>query len=54
MYQLNPFQSFEHASHVTLSSTKLLNRIVTWEEVDSAIAADIHNYTYGITSDPLT
>ena len=39
---------------------KLLNRIVTPEDVDyerkntKKIAADLHDYTFGITSDPLT
>jgi hypothetical protein len=54
MYRSNPFHNFEHASHVTLSATKFLSRIVAPEEVDLADAADVHNYTYGITSDPLT
>jgi hypothetical protein len=54
LYRSNPFHSFEHASHVMLSATKLLNRIVTPEVVDLADAAQVHNYTYGINSDPLT
>jgi hypothetical protein len=42
-----------------MSANKLLNRIVIPENVDyqresKAIASDLHDYTYGITSDPLT
>lgn len=42
-----------------MSANKLLNRIVTPENVDydretNDIASDLHDYTYGITSDPLT
>lgn len=59
-YRDNPFHNFEHASHVTMSASKLLNRIVIPEQVNyqrknvKAIASDLHDYTYGITSDPLT
>jgi class 3 adenylate cyclase len=59
-YRDNPFHSFAHAVHVTMSANKLLSRIVKPELVnyhrDSvfAIASDMHDYTYGITSDPLT
>lgn len=59
-YNDNPFHNFEHASHVTMSASKLLNRIVVPEDVNyqrnnaQAIASDLHDYTYGITSDPLT
>lgn len=59
-YNDNPFHNFEHASHVTMSATKLLNRIVVPENVNyeknnvKAIASEIHDFTYGITSDPLT
>ena len=60
MYQDNPFHSFEHASHVTQSVTKLLARVVTPESIDyddlcykKQGANDLHEYTYGITSDPL-
>ncbi|CAB9522230.1 Receptor-type guanylate cyclase gcy [Seminavis robusta] len=72
LYQDNPFHSFEHASHVTMSVTKLMSRIVTYTsnnpasttdtpsdtEVgdisESRIAAELHDHTFGITSDPLT
>lgn len=59
-YRGNPFHNFAHAVHVTMSANKLLSRIVKPEFVnyqrDSvfAIASDMHDYTYGITSDPLT
>jgi len=40
----NPFHNFEHASHVTQSSAKLLSRIVLIRDSD----------TFGISADPLT
>lgn len=59
MYRNNPFHNFEHACHVTMSIIKLLERVVIPDEIDyegesTEIASDAHNYTYGITSDPLT
>ncbi|KAL3930610.1 MAG: hypothetical protein SGBAC_011690 [Bacillariaceae sp.] len=63
MYRKNPFHNFLHASHVTMSVSKLLARIVA---ADDALNADetaarsngiggcIHDHTYGITSDPMT
>jgi hypothetical protein len=59
-YQDNPFHNFEHASHVTMSASKLLSCIVVPKNVNyqrdnkKAITSDLHDYTYGITSDPLT
>jgi class 3 adenylate cyclase len=60
MYNENPFHNFEHASHVTMSVSKLLSRIVAAditpeqkEEGQGAILADMHDRTYGITSDPV-
>ena len=50
------FALFSDASHVTMSVTKLLGRIIapdvscTKEEVGSTL----HDHTYGITSDPMT
>jgi hypothetical protein len=57
----------QHASHVTMSVNKLLQRVVAPEltfkrrslqmdgnSLKKQIASDLHNYTYGITSDPLT
>ena len=52
MYGENPFHNFEHASHVTQSSSKLLSRIVAVKE--TATTAQAHDQTFGITSDPLT
>jgi hypothetical protein len=39
----NPFHNFEHASHVTMSTSKILQRVVA-----------AHDFAFGITSDPLT
>lgn len=59
MHQANHFHNFEHASHVTMSVSKLLSRIVAPDEVMNGkyghdIAMSLHDHTYGITSDPLT
>jgi hypothetical protein len=51
----NPFHNFEHASHVTLSVVKLLKRIVASStEQEDENERELHDHTYGITSDPLT
>ncbi len=56
MYRSNPFHNFEHASYVTMSVVKLLSRIVApdVDAVNSDMESTLHDYTYGITSDPLT
>lgn len=63
MYHENPFHNFSHASHVVMSVVKLLSRIVSPTEMDQmdeskANASNreevLHDYSYGITSDPLT
>mmetsp|Transcript_21704 Transcript_21704/g.53623 ORF Transcript_21704/g.53623 Transcript_21704/m.53623 type:complete len:1229 (+) Transcript_21704:221-3907(+) len=63
MYRNNPFHNFEHASHVTMSVSKLLSRIVAADDIlnrseNAANSKDfccsIHDHTYGITSDPMT
>jgi hypothetical protein len=60
LYNNYPFHNFQHATHVTMSVVKLLSRIVTPDNVhqnglmNSDIGADLHDNTYGITSDPLT
>jgi 3'5'-cyclic nucleotide phosphodiesterase len=65
LYRKNPFHNFEHASHVTMSVNKLLSRIVqpttdiaVNAEITGAekkkIASEMHSFSYGITSDPLT
>ncbi|CAB9507532.1 Receptor-type guanylate cyclase gcy [Seminavis robusta] len=63
-YRSNYFHNFEHASHVTMSVTKLLSRIVAPTDLDmddisesddqGGAAASLHDHTFGITSDPLT
>jgi Adenylate and Guanylate cyclase catalytic domain len=56
-YRKNAFHNFEHASHVILSATKLLKRISYADghaNEDGVTTADLHHYTYGISSDPLT
>lgn len=53
MYRENPFHNIDHASHVTMSVTKLLSRIVApASRTDSD--GDLQDHTYGITADPLT
>jgi hypothetical protein len=53
-----PFHSFEHASHVVMSTTKLLSRIVAPSDLEMknghAVDSLLHDTTFGITSDPLT
>jgi hypothetical protein len=55
LYHDNSFHNYEHACHVTMSANKLLQRVVvpvfegTKEHMKEA-----HDYTYGLTSDPLT
>jgi hypothetical protein len=59
MYRDNPFHNYQHACHVQMSMVKLLQRIVSPDAVNydgakDSVASDVHNYTLGITSDPLT
>lgn len=57
MYRDCPFHNFEHASHVAMSVTKLLSRIVAPVDLDEDtkdMDSAMHDNTYGITSDPLT
>jgi class 3 adenylate cyclase len=54
MYRKNAFHNFEHASHVTMSVTKLLSRIVAPKTIGDDHHDKLHDHTYGITSDPLT
>jgi hypothetical protein len=59
MYQDNPFHNFEHVSHVTMSVVKLLSRTVAPSDIHcddegNHHALTLHDYTYGMTSDPLT
>ena len=55
MYKDNPFHNFEHASHVTMSVSKLLSRVVapSSQRQDQKEGVSLHDHTYGITSDPL-
>lgn len=63
MYNNNSFHSFEHACHVTMSVSKLLNRIVSPEiseedlkemnEMQESLECHLHYTTYGINSDPI-
>ena len=57
LYRENPFHNFEHASHVTMSVVKLLSRINTADALTDKADRDViklHDFTYGITSDPMT
>lgn len=59
LYHDNAFHNFEHASHVTMSTVKLLSRIVgspneAPEAPTSKTASMLHANSHGITSDPLT
>jgi hypothetical protein len=56
-YQDNHFHNFEHASHVTMSAIKFLNRSVVPEKVNynaDSSDTDLHEYTFGITWDALS
>jgi 3'5'-cyclic nucleotide phosphodiesterase len=55
MYRNNHFHNFEHASHVTLSVSKLMARIVApdIDDIENVTEDTLHDHTYGITSDPL-
>jgi hypothetical protein len=60
LYRDNPFHNFEHASHVAMATVKLLSRVVNPKiegvasPTDEKKASMLHDYTYGITSDPIT
>ena len=64
MYRDNSFHNWEHASHVTMSIVKLMSRIVDPKEIEAnrhtvrfdqeKLEAELHDHTFGITSDPLT
>ncbi|GKY99150.1 hypothetical protein MPSEU_000870500 [Mayamaea pseudoterrestris] len=56
LYRNNHFHNFEHASHVAMSVSKLLSRIIAPSNVASVKESNkaLHDHTYGITSDPLT
>jgi len=55
-YHNNSFHNFEHCSHVTMASIKLLKRIVVpdlLELGEDRIARELHGHTYGIATDAL-
>lgn len=55
LYHENAFHNYEHACHVTMSANKLLQRIVVPKFQDRCeVSKKAHDYTYGLTSDPLT
>jgi class 3 adenylate cyclase len=69
LHRDNHFHNFEHASHVMMSVSKLLSRIVAADDImckeneDHANTSgrsskdfgwSVHDHTYGITSDPMT
>lgn len=51
LYHDNPFHNFEHACHVVMSVHKLLNRVVTPDDVNyqrkdsKEVASDLHDYS---------
>jgi 3'5'-cyclic nucleotide phosphodiesterase/Adenylate and Guanylate cyclase catalytic domain len=59
LYRDVPFHNFEHASHVTMSAEKLMKRILSPEGAEDSKegstnkARQLHEMTYGISSDPL-
>ena len=53
-YRNNHFHNFEHACQVTMATKKLLSRIVSPNDDNIERRKDLHDNTYGITSDPLT
>jgi hypothetical protein len=56
LYRENDFHNFEHASHVAMSVVKLLSRVVAPNlgHKEDANEKTLHDYTYGVASDPLT
>jgi class 3 adenylate cyclase len=61
LYKDNPFHNFAHASHVAMASNKLLSRVVAPDDVFNSkttptkgLALSLHDFTFGLTSDPLT
>jgi hypothetical protein len=52
----NAFHNFEHASHVIMSTVKLLQRVATSDvkKKDISNPKEYYDYTFGISTDPLT
>ena len=53
MYRDVPFHNFDHASHVTMSANKLLNRVCTAFVSEEEDYASVAARTFGISADPL-
>jgi len=53
MYRDVPFHNFDHASHVTMSANKLLNRVCTTFEDEEEDISSVAARTFGISADPL-
>ena len=55
LYRGNYFHNFEHASHVAMSVSKLLSRIIAPSNIVSSNGTSkaLHDHTYGITGDPI-
>jgi len=55
LYNDNSFHNFNHACHVTMTANKLLSRVVVpIEQNTDEIMKEAHDFSYGLTSDPLT
>ncbi len=52
-YRDVPFHNFDHASHVTMSANKLLNRVCTAFVSEEEDFASVAARTFGISADPL-
>ena len=52
-YRDVPFHNFDHASHVTMSANKLLNRVCTTFEDEEEDISSVAQRTFGISADPL-
>lgn len=53
MYRDNRFHNFEHASHVMMSVTKLMTRIIAPSELENHADDVLHDHTYGKNIHPL-
>ncbi|KAL9179241.1 hypothetical protein ACHAXT_008531 [Thalassiosira profunda] len=53
LYRDVPFHNFDHASHVTMSANKLLNRVCTTFDDNEEDIASVAARTFGISADPL-
>lgn len=55
MYNDHPFHNFEHASHMTMSVSKCLSRLVSPDvgTRNKTSECDLHDNTFGLSSDPM-